>query len=585
MNVITVTVSELGRRLARTLPFESVHGNPAAVLADRWDNVDAIVMVLALGATVRLIAPHLTDKARDPAVVCVDDAGAFAVVVCGGHGAGGNALARQIEGLIGARAVITTASDRLDLPGLDQLNGFAASGDLARAGAGILSGDPVIVDNPLGWPLTEPLRALERIIEPEESRATTVRLVVSDHMPAVSAPNECSAYLHPPSLVVGVGTSSNATSETVARCVVDVLAAAGLAVGAVGTVATIDRRAAHPAVLGLVEHLGAELVTWSSEQLNACAVANPSETVRRAVGTGSVAEAAALLGAGPGGELLVAKTAGGEDAKPANVTVAIARRRAPKGSLRVVGLGPGDPAYRSAAAVTAVRHAQVIIGYSAYVEQCADLCTPGQQIETFALGAELDRVRRALDLAHQGFHVTLVCSGDPGIYAMASPLLELVAPGPQAEADAVDITVVPGTTAANAAAAALGAPLGHDHLVLSLSDLHTPWDVIERRVLAGAQADLVIVLYNPRSAARTWQIEKVQSILLEHRGAATPVGVVTDAARSGELVEITTLGELDCSRVTMTTCVIIGSSTTRIIGGRMVTPRGYPIERQEPRHG
>jgi cobalt-precorrin 5A hydrolase/precorrin-3B C17-methyltransferase len=137
------------------------------------------------------------------------------------------------------------------------------------------------------------------------------------------------------------------------------------------------------------------------------------------------------------------------------------------------------------------------------------------------------------------------------------------------------VEVVPGVTAALAAAALQGAPLGHDHVVISLSDLLTPWSAIEVRLRAAAAADLVVALYNPRSRGRTWQFDAARDILLEHRSPTTPVGVVSDATRPGEAVQVTTLADVDPNGVGMTTCVIVGSSTTRVIGGRMVTPRGY----------
>jgi cobalt-precorrin 5A hydrolase/precorrin-3B C17-methyltransferase len=146
---------------------------------------------------------------------------------------------------------------------------------------------------------------------------------------------------------------------------------------------------------------------------------------------------------------------------------------------------------------------------------------------------------------------------------------------------AVTVTVVPGVTAALAAAAALGAPLGHDHLVLSLSDLLTPWDVIVRRVIAARDSDLVIALYNPRSKARDWQLGAVRDLLLERRAPDTPVGIATDVGRPAASTSITTLAGLDPDLVGMTTCVIIGSSSTRVIGGRMVTPRGYRRDRPD----
>jgi precorrin-3B C17-methyltransferase len=239
----------------------------------------------------------------------------------------------------------------------------------------------------------------------------------------------------------------------------------------------------------------------------------------------------------------------------------------------VVGLGPGDARHRTPAAERAVRHAGTVIGYQPYVEQCADLLTPSQDVIGLPIGAELDRARSALQRAAAGERVALVCSGDAGIYAMASPVLELAAT--TADFAAVDIEVVPGVTAGLAAAALLGAPLGHDHLVISLSDLLTPWERIEDRLRAAALTDLVLVVYNPRSQRRTWQIEQARSILLAHRSPDTPVGVVTDAARPGQHVELTTLGALDTTTVTMTTCLLIGSSATRVKNGRMVTPRGY----------
>ena len=195
----------------------------------------------------------------------------------------------------------------------------------------------------------------------------------------------------------------------------------------------------------------------------------PSAVVADAVGTPSVAEAAALLGAGPGAELIVHKQAN------AVATVAVARRAGPPGRLRVVGLGPGGAALRTPAAETAVRHAQVVIGYSPYVEACADLLQPHQEVVRSPIGEEVVRAKQALAEAAGAREVALVCSGDPGVYAMASITLELAADAP-----GVEIEIVPGVTAAHAAAAAVGAPLGHDFATISLSDLLTPWESIGR---------------------------------------------------------------------------------------------------------
>ncbi|MDQ2726234.1 MAG: precorrin-3B C(17)-methyltransferase, partial [Actinomycetota bacterium] len=304
--------------------------------------------------------------------------------------------------------------------------------------------------------------------------------------------------------------------------------------------------------------------SFTAAQLASVQVPNPSEVVAAEVGTASVAEAAALLAAGPGADLVVTKRKGG------TATVAVARRKGPVGSVRVVGLGPGGVEHRTPAATAAVRHADVLMGYTGYVTQCRDLVGPSTEVVDSSIGAEVDRCDEALRRAAAGQQVALVCSGDAGIFAMATLVLERAPAfgGPPVE-------VVPGVTASVAAAAVLGAPLAHDHALISLSDLLTPWPVIAARVTAAAESDLVIALYNPRSATRTEPFAAAMAILAHHRPASTPVGIVTNATRTDQHAERTTLGELDPAMVGMFTMVIIGSTTTRVIDDRMVTPRGY----------
>jgi cobalt-precorrin 5A hydrolase/precorrin-3B C17-methyltransferase len=248
-------------------------------------------------------------------------------------------------------------------------------------------------------------------------------------------------------------------------------------------------------------------------------------------------------------------------------TAAVARLL-PRGRLTLVGLGPGADDLRAPRAVAALRRASVVVGLDQYLAQVRHLLRPGTRIVASVLGAEEERARTAVGLAGAGHAVALVGSGDAGIYAMASPALQL--------ADGtVEVDAVPGITAALAAAARLGAPLGHDHAYLSLSDLHTPWPVIAGRLRACATADFVVCLYNPRSAARTRQFDEAMAILAAHRPPQTPVGVVRDATRPGEQATLTTIAGLRPSDVDMRSLVIVGSSRTRVVAGRMVTPRGY----------
>ncbi|WP_333771694.1 precorrin-3B C(17)-methyltransferase, partial [Streptomyces sp. IBSBF 2435] len=339
------------------------------------------------------------------------------------------------------------------------------------------------------------------------------------------------------------------------------LAAAGLAEESLWTMATVEAKADEAGIVAAAARLGVPLVTFAAEALAQVTVPNPSAAPLAAVGTPSVAEAAAVLGAGPGGELVLEKR------KSAMATVALARRR-PRGRLAVVGLGPGARDLLTPRAAAELRRASVIVGLDQYVAQIRDLLLPGTRVLASGLGAEEARARTAVAEARAGHAVALIGSGDAGVYAMASPALAEAA-------DDIDVVGVPGVTAALAAAALLGAPLGHDHVSISLSDLHTPWEVIERRVRAAAAADLVVTFYNPRSRGRDWQLPKALALLAEHRDPRTPVGVVRAASRPDEEVTVTTLADVDPATVDMVSVVTVGNTASRVVAGRMVTPRGY----------
>lgn len=512
---------------------------------------EQLVCFLATGAVVRLIAPLLGDKRTDPGVVCVDEGGRFAVSLVGGHGGGANELALEVGEVLAARPVVTTATDSVGVPGLDTL-GFPVEGDVAGVSRALLDGEPVALDAELAWPLP-PLRVAD-------GGAYVIR--VSDR---AAGPAEREVVLRPPSLVVGVGASRGAPVDEVLGLIESAVRDAGLSLKSLAELATVDAKAAEPGIVEAARRLGVPLVTHSAEELAAVEVPNPSDAPLAAVGTPSVAEAAALVG---GGELLVPKRKSERaDGRPSMATCAVVRRLA-RGRLAVVGLGPGARDLLTPRARAELRRAAVLVGLDQYVDQIRDLLRPGTLVLESGLGAEEERARTAVAEARKGQAVALIGSGDAGVYAMASPAL--------AEAsDDIDVVGVPGVTAALAAAAILGAPLGHDHVSISLSDLHTPWEVIERRVRAAAEADIVVTFYNPRSRGRDWQLPKALAILAGHREPATPVGVVRNASRPDESGRLTTLAALDPATVDMMTVVTVGNTATRDIAGRMVTPRGY----------
>jgi precorrin-3B C17-methyltransferase len=239
----------------------------------------------------------------------------------------------------------------------------------------------------------------------------------------------------------------------------------------------------------------------------------------------------------------------------------------------VVGIGPGDQAHLSRGAAEELEAAEVVVGYRSYLQLLKGVLAAGQQVEGSGMRQEVERARLAVEYALSGRRVAVVSSGDAGVYGMAGLVLEvLLATGRQEE---IDFAVVPGITAASAAAALLGAPLMHDFAVISLSDLLTPWDVIQRRIEAAARGDFVVVFYNPRSRHRVGQIAAARQILLQHRVPETPVGVVTAAGRSGQRLVISNLMNFLETEIDMQSVVLVGNSQSYVKDGYMVTPRGY----------
>ena len=245
------------------------------------------------------------------------------------------------------------------------------------------------------------------------------------------------------------------------------------------------------------------------------------------------------------------------------------------GKIFLIGLGPGYRALLTPAALDALEHCEAVVGYHGYLEQVRDL-VDGKQVVSLPLGKEMERAAKAAELASEGLSVAVISSGDIGVYGMAGPVFEHLASNGW-DGEQPQVNTVPAVSAAQAAASALGAPLMQDFCAISLSDLMTPWDAIRRRLDAAAYGDFVIALYNPRSSRRHRQIVEAREIVMQHRAAGTPVGIVRNACRPDEQSLLTTLGELErhFERIDMFTTLIIGNSTTYIHSGRMITPRGY----------
>ena len=588
--VIGPSGAALGRRLRAALPNSELHG-PRARTGD-WDKAynhasahiaglfaagRPIVGICASGILIRSLAPLLASKEVEPPVVSVAEDGSVAVPLIGGH-QGANAIARKIAAVMRGTAAITTASDlRLGLA-LDEPPAGWRIANVERVkpiAAALLAGEPVALVEEVGggeWLRSEAIDWAER---------AAVNVIVTDRSPA---PEAAALVYHPPVLTLGIGCERGCPPGEIADLARATLIAAGLAADAVAAVVSIDLKLAEPGIHALARTLGVPARFFLAERLLAetARLTERSETVFRATGCWGVAEGAALAAAGPSGSLIVPKR------KSRHATCAVARAPQPidpetigrrRGRLAIVGIGPGDPDWRTGEANDAIAAASDVVGYRLYLDLLGSVIA-GKRRHESALGEEEDRVGRALDLAAEGRDVALVSSGDAGIYGLAALVFEMLDRHSKDEWQSVEVTVCPGVSALQAAAARAGAPLGHDFCAISLSDLLTPWPAICARLEMAAAADFVVALFNPRSIRRAGQLAEAAEILLRHRSPHTPVFIGRNLGRSGETTRIAELSDLagDNAEIDMLSVIIVGNSTSRVLKGypsRFYTPRGY----------
>lgn len=533
-----------------------------------------VIGICAAGILVRAVAPLIADKNDEPPVIAVAEDGSAVVPVLGGH-KGANGIARVIAAALGITAAVTTAGDvalgfALDDPPAGWNIADPSAGKAVMAA--MLNGEAVRVDRDPHLPMP----AWLKVPNVDDGAAVSIRITdgVSDGNAFV---------VHPQVLCLGVGCERDCDPVELETLVRDTLDKAGLAAGAVACVVSLDLKSDEPAVLALAENLGVPARFFDAARLaqETPRLKNPSDIVYAEVGCHGVAEGAALAAAGTDGALIVEKN------KSARATCAIARAAAPvdpkllgraRGRLSIVGIGPGQASWRTPEVSHWLTEATDVVGYGLYLDLLGSAIT-GKQRHMSELSEEEARVRRSIELAAEGRDVALVSSGDAGIYAMAALAFEVLDRDDDPAFNRIDIRVSPGISAVQAAAARIGAPLGHDFALISLSDLLTPWEVIEQRIEAAARGDFTVAFYNPVSKRRRTQLAAAKDILLNHRPGEVPVILARNLGREEENVQVITLSALEVDMVDMLTLVLIGSSATRHIRRGMrewvYTPRGY----------
>lgn len=537
-----------------------------------------VIGFCAAGILIRAVAPHLKNKHDEPPIVAVSVDGTSVVPLLGGHH-GANNLANRIAVHFGGHASITTAGDNqfgvaIDSPG----DGWILSNpqNAKPFMASLLNGGKVSINGDI--PFSEALLPV----------ASDGDLVLESTV-GVTSGNDRHLVYHPKRLVMGLGAIRNANSQQMIALAEASLARQNLSPHSLSCVVSHEVKADENAVHDVAAHFGVPARFFDAQTLEAETprLKNPSDIVFAEVGCHGVAEGAALAMVGPAGQLVAEKS------KNDQGTCAIAQapeniqpdeKGRGRGKLSVVGLGPGTPDWQTPEVTRLVAEADHLVGYSLYLDLLGEQAS-GKTRHDFPLGAEEDRVRHALHLAGEGKSVALVCSGDPGIYAMATLVWECLEQGDLPDgAKRCEIITTPGISALQAASARIGAVLGHDFCTISLSDLLTPWDAIQTRIKAAAEGDFVIAFYNPVSKRRRTQLAHAKDVLLQHRPADTPVVLGSNLGRPEEQLRIVNLSDLNVDDVDMLTVVLVGSSATRRVENcgqvKVYTPRGYAKKRE-----
>jgi cobalt-precorrin 5A hydrolase / precorrin-3B C17-methyltransferase len=549
LNQISVPTA---RRLMTALPGAQLYG-----LVERTEFVDRsfdnfgdtvrqlfsegvpIIGLCAAGILIRTVAPLLTDTKTEPPVIAVAADGSAVVPLLGGM-TGVNALAAQIAAVLDVAAAITTTG-KLQLNAVlpDPPAGYRlANPEHVKAFiADLIAGVSVSLVGDAAW-----LTASNIPFCANGDRTITITAHSIEGSPT-------QLIYHPVNLALTVLAPQKFTVAQWVEVIEHRLARANLAPAAIACIILL-KTADGAAIAGIGKVLGLPIRFVAAVEFN------PDWTI--------IDRDASLLIA----------------LAPHPIEIELIGQA--QGKLTVIGTGPGSKQWMSPEVRDTIRAATDLVGYQTYIDLIGDLAV-GKVCHASDNRVELDRSRLALDLAAMGKNVVVVSSGDPGIYAMASAVFEVLEREAKPEWQSVDLQIAPGISAMQAAAAAIGAPLGHDFCAISLSDLLKPWEIVERRIAAAAEADFAMAFYNPVSSQRSWQLAAAKEILLKFRAPTTPVILARNLGRTGQKVQVITLGDLTPESADMRTVILIGSSQTRVIpradGGSWVyTPRSYSIE-------
>jgi len=555
---------------------------PKEFFKEKWKNLDLIIFIGSIGASIRLINSFLTSKDQDPGVIVIDKKCSKIVPLIGLHQSDTQNIAFQISNLFGGQIIETNNSNEKGYLNLDSFGnhwGWKRSGEMPNWTKLVIKQskkEEIFCKQSSGnrlWKTSKSAKIINQIYEKEiEKPDSTFYISIFDNH---------KTNWHPPVLWIGIGCERNTCKDLIAKSLYNILELDNISHYSIAGFATIDIKKDEKGILELAEENNLPIKFFTKEDLSKIIVPNPSSVVKKEIGTSSVAEASCLLAAGKESKLLKEKRIFRDKdfstSKSGAVTIAIAESKnqyyPTNGEIHIIGSGPGDISFLTNDSRKALARCNVWIGYTMYLDLIKPLKRSDQVLIESKLTEEKERCKKAIKLAEEGIKVALISSGESGFYGMAGLLLELLQKINKEYRPYFEIH--PGISSVQLAAALSGAPLMNDFCSISLSDKLTPWPLIEKRIKGALFGDFVIALFNPQSIERNWQLKNTIDQCLKSRRGDTPVLIARQVGRGNQSKKFFTLNSIPFKEIDMLSIIIIGNSQTTLKDEIFLTPRGY----------
>ncbi len=549
---------------------------PREILLKKWQEIDLIIFIGSIAASIRIINSFLTSKDQDPGVIVIDNKCSKIVPLVGLHLANTQNIACQIANLFGGEIIETNNSIDQNLLNLDAFGnqwGWKRSGNIKDWSKLVIkqAKDEEIFCKQLSgnrlWKTSESGKIINQINEKEtEKPDSTFHVSIFEN-------NE--RNWHPPVLWIGIGCERNTSKELILNSLHNFFKSGNLSQQSIAGFATIDIKKDEQGILEVAEEKNLPIKFFSKEDLSTIIVPNPSNVVQKEIGTPSVAEASCLLAAGEESKLLEEKRIFKNQSGAVTMAVAESKNQynPTHGEIHIIGSGPGDISFLTNNARKALSRCTVWIGYKMYLDLIKPLSRSDQVLIESKLTEEKERCSKTIKLAKEGIKVALISSGESGFYGMAGLLLELLQKIKKESRPYFEVH--PGISSVQLAAALSGAPLMNDFCSISLSDKLTPWSLIEKRIEGALLGDFVVALFNPQSIERNWQLKSVIDQCLKSRPGNTPVLIARQVGRENQSKKFFTLNTIPIKEIDMLSIIIIGNSQTTLIDEIFLTPRGY----------